>query len=147
MIQHDEQGFTAVEFLLAAVVFTILVIGLVDAYKSMVRSYTIARQLNEMYTVLSACPEIDRALEFTALSSTSNCAPNNTFPVENAPGGSISYIPALTVTDTSALSGTDPLSAYPDSKVVDVTVGFPQTPTIQSMELRLLITRNGIGQL
>ncbi len=147
MIQHDEQGFTAVEFLLAAVVFTILVIGLVDAYKSMVRSYTIARQLNEMYTVLSACPEIDRALEFTALSSTSNCAPNNTFPVENAPGGSISYTPALTVTDTSALSGTDPLSAYPDSKVVDVTVGFPQTPTIQSMELRLLITRNGIGQL
>ncbi len=147
MIKHNEHGFTAVEFLLAAVVFTILVIGLIDAYDSMVRSYTIARQLNQIYTVLSACPEIDRALEFTDLSSTSNCAPNNTFPAENAPGGSISYTPALTVTDTSSLSSTDPLSAYPDSKVVDVRVGFPQTPTVPVMELRLLITRNGIGQL
>lgn len=147
MSKSNEKGFTAVEFILAAVVFGILVVGLIDAYNSMLRSYTIARQMNEIYTVLSACPEIDRGLEFTALTSTSNCAPNNSFPVENAPGGSVSYTPNLTVTNTTSLPAGDPLAAYPDSKVVDVTVGFPQTPSIQAMELRLLITRNGIGQL
>jgi len=142
-----EDGFSAVEFMIAAVVFGILVTGLVNAYQGMSRAYMISRQLNEMYTVLSACPEIDRALEFTALTSSSNCAPNNEFQVENAPGGVISYTPALTVTDSSDLDSSDDLSGYSDSKVVDVTVGFPQTPDITAMELRLLITRNGIGQL
>ncbi len=145
--RHNEAGFSAVEFLLAAVVFGILVVGLSNAYKSMNFSYTVARQLNEMYTVLSACPEIDRALEFTALESTTNCSPNNTFRVEDAPGGTITYSPVLTVTDTADLSSGDPLYGYPDSKIVDVKVGFPQTSSTQSMELRLLITRNGIGQL
>lgn len=143
---RSQGGFSAVEFLVAVVVFGILVIGLTNAYKSMLRSYTIARQLNEMYTVLSACPEIDRALEFTALASTSNCSPNNTFRVEDAPGGSITYTPALTVTSTTDLPASDPLRSYPDSKVVDVSVGFPQTSS-KPMELRLLITRSGIGQL
>lgn len=146
-IHRNQHGFTVVEFMVAAVVFGILVVGLVDAYRSMLRSYTIARQLNEIYTVLSACPEIDRALEFTSLTSTTNCAPNNEFAVEDAPGGSISYTPTLTVTDTSDLAGSDPLSAYNDAKAINVTVGFPQSPSIQNMQLRLLITRNGIGQL
>ncbi len=146
-VRHSEQGFTAVEFLVAAVVFGILVIGLTNAYKSLLSSYTVARQLNEMYTVLSACPEIDRALEFTALTSTSNCAPNNSFQVENAPGGTVTYSPALTVTNATALPSSDPLHVYPDSKVVDVKVGFPQNSSNRPMELRLLITRNGIGQL
>lgn len=146
VVRTSEKGFSAVEFLVAIVVFGILVIGLVNAYKSMLRSYTIARQLNEIYTVLSACPEIDRALEFTALASTSNCSPNNSFQVENAPGGVVTYTPVLTVTDSSALPSGDPLKAFPDSKVVDVRVGFPQS-TIEPMKLRLLITRNGVGQL
>ncbi len=145
--RSSEQGYTAVEFLIAAVVFGILVVGLVDAYRSLVRSYMVARQLNEIYTVLSACPEIDRALEFTSLTSTSNCAPNNTFQAENSPTGTISYTPALTVTDTADLDSSDPLSNYPDSKAIDVTVGLPESPSAQPMELRLLITRNGIGQL
>lgn len=142
-----ERGYTVVEFMVAAVVFGILVTGLFNAYRSMLRSYTLARQMNEIYTVLSACPEIDRALEFTSLTSTTNCAPNNEFMVEDAPGGVISYSPTLTVTDSSALDGSDPLNAYADSKVVDVSVGLPQSPTVPAMELRLLITRNGIGQL
>lgn len=146
LLPGSTDGFTAIEFLVASVVFGILVIGLVGAYKSLVRSYVMARQLNEIYTVLSACPEIDRALEFSALTSTSNCTPNNAFKVEDAPGGYISYTPSLTVTNTSALAGTDQLSAYADSKVVDVKVGFPRSST-KPMELRLLITRNGIGQL
>lgn len=146
VLPKSEAGFTAVEFLVAAVVFGILTIGLFNAYKSLLASYVTARQLNEIYTVLSACPEIDRALEFSALASTSNCTPNNTFRVEDASGGYISYTPSLTVTNTSALPGTDQLSTYSDSKVVDVKVGFPNN-SAKPMELRLLITRNGIGQL
>lgn len=140
-------GFSAVEFLVAAVVFGILVTGITSSYISIRKSYRIARQLNEIYTVLSACPEIDRALEFNSLSSTSNCYPNNSFSVENSGGGTISYSPTLTVTSTSSLSASDPLQAIPDSKVVDVTVGYPKEPNVKPLELRLLITRNGVGQL
>lgn len=142
-----QDGYTVVEFMVAAVVFGILVTGLFNAYTSMLRSYTLARQMNEIYTVLSACPEIDRALEFTSLTSTTNCAPNNEFMVEDAPGGTISYTPTLTVTDSADLDASDPLNMYADSKIVNVTVGLPQSPTVPDMELRLLITRNGIGQL
>lgn len=146
LLPQSGRGFTSVEFLIASVVFGMLVIGLIGAYKSLLSSYATARQLNEIYTVLSACPEIDRALEFSALTSTSNCTPNNAFRVENASGGYISYSPSLTVTNTSSLPASDPLATLPDSKVVDVSVGFPKS-SYKPMELRLLITRNGVGQL
>ena len=133
--------------MMASVVFAIIVIGLTNAYTSIRRSYALARQLDEMYTVLSACPEVDRALEFNALSSTSNCYPNNSFPAENGGGGTITYSPSLTVTATSALSSTDPLKPIPDSKVVNISVGFQAPYTSRPpMQLRMLITRNGIAQ-
>lgn len=140
-------GFTAVELMVAAVILGIIVIGLVNAYTSIRRSYIVARQLNEAYTVLSACPEVDRALEFDSLSSTNNCYPNNTFPAENGGAGTITYAPTLSVTNTSSLPSSDPLQSIPDSKVVSISVGLPapdqNTPPLQ---LRMLITRNGIGQ-
>ena len=142
-----QHGFTSVEFMVAAVVFALLVIGLIGAFISLRNGYATARQLNEIYTVLSACPEIDRALEFSALSSSSNCFPNNTFAVENNGGGTISYSPSLTVTNTSALESSDPLRSVPDAKVVNVKVSFPKQPNVVPLELRLLITRNGVGQL
>lgn len=132
----------------ACVVLGIIVIGLVDAYTSIRRSYVTARQLNEIYTVLSACPEVDRALEFDSLSSTSNCYPNNSFPAENGGPGTITYTPSLTVTNTSALGSSDPLKSIPDSKVVNISVGFPApNASAPALQLRMLITRNGIGQL
>ncbi|MGB4800566.1 MAG: prepilin-type N-terminal cleavage/methylation domain-containing protein [Candidatus Saccharimonadales bacterium] len=143
----SQRGFSAVEFLIASVVFGILIMGITSAYISIRKSYRIARQLNEMYTVLSACPEIDRALEFNSLSSTSNCYPNNKFRVENNAGGYISYAPTLTVTDTASISVSDPLHTTPDSKVVDITVRYPKETTVPPLELRMLITRNGVGQL
>jgi len=99
--------------------------------------------------VLSACPELDRALEFNSLSSGNSCYPNNTFQVEDTTASkSVAYTPTLTVTDTSGLPGSDPLQAIPDSKVVDIQVGFPAPNTaIAPLKLRILITRNGIGQL
>jgi hypothetical protein len=143
-----EGGFTAVEFMLASVVFGIIVITLTNAYVSLRQSYTTARQLNEMYTVLSACPEVDRALEFNSLSSTTNCYPNNSFPAEDGSSGTISYSPTLNVTSTSALPNTDPLQPIPDSKVVSISVGFPApNSSAPPMQLRMLITRNGVGQL
>jgi len=146
--QLGKDGFTAVEFMAACVVLGIIVIGLVDAYNSIRSSYTTARQLNEIYTVLSACPEVDRALEFNSLTSTNNCYPNNSFPVENGGSGTITYTPTLTVTNTSALPSSDPLQTVPDSKVVNISVGFPAPNTsAPALQLRMLITRNGIGQL
>lgn len=146
---RPDNGFTAVELVLACVIFPIIVIGIATAYNAIHRSYTTARQLNEIYAVLSACPEVDRALEYNSLSSTANCYPNNTFYVEDTETGkTINYSPSLTVTNTSALPGSDPLSAVPDSKVVQIQVGFlPPNSNATPLKLRMLITRNGIGQL
>lgn len=137
-----------VEVMAAVVVMGIITASLIDAYVAIRHSYVTARQLNEIYTVLSACPEVDRALEFNSLSSTNNCYPNNNFAAENGGTGTISYSPALTVTSTSVLPAADPLRTIPDSKVVGITVGFPEPNTnAPALQLRMLITRNGIGQL
>ncbi len=143
---RNENGFTIVELILAIVIFPILVVGLSNAFDAVRKSYTTARQLNEIYTVLSACPEIDRALEFNSLSSTTNCFPNNSFTSEGAGTSTITYTPTLTVTDTSALPAADPLRTTPDSKVINISVGFPNS-TATPLQLRMLVTRNGIGQL
>ncbi len=147
-LRSHRDGFTAVEFMIASVVLGIIVIGLTNAYTSIRQSYATARQLNEIYTVLSACPEVDRALEFNSLTNTNNCYPNNSFPAENGGSGTITYFPTLTVTATSALPGTDPLQTVFDSKVVGISVGFPPpNSNAPALQLRMLITRNGIGQL
>ena len=140
-------GFTAVEFLVAAVIMGIVVSSLAESYNSLRLAYATARQLNEVYTVLSACPEVDRALEFDSLSSTSNCYPNNSFAAENGGPGTITYSPTLTVTPTSSLASTDPLQTVPDSKVLSISVGLPApNQNAPALQLRMLITRNGIGQ-
>lgn len=146
-ILSGQEGFSVVEIMVAAVIFGIITIGLFSAFKSLRSEYSLARQLNEIYTVLSACPEIDRALDFSTLSGSSNCYPNNSFPAEDGTSGTITYTPTLTVTNTSALSATDPLQSIPDSKVVDVSVGYQRPFTnLPALELRMLITRNGVGQ-
>lgn len=142
----DNSGFTIVEIAVACAVFPLLLLSLSEAYDAVKSSYTLARQYNEMYAVLSACPEIDRALEYDSVTSSTNCYPNNTFKAENGGSGTITYTPTLTVTKTSALSAADPLSAVPDSKVIDISVGY-QNRTAPPLELRMLITRNGVGQL
>lgn len=145
-LRSQENGFTIVELILAIAIFPIIVVGLSNVFDSVRKSYTTARQLNEMYTVLSACPEIDRALEFNSLTSTTNCFPNNSFTSEGAGATTITYTPTLTVTDTSSLPGSDPIQTTPDSKVINISVGFPNSPA-SPMQLRMLVTRNGIGQL
>jgi Tfp pilus assembly protein PilV len=141
-------GFTIVELLLACVIFPMMVYGLTNVFTTLRHSYMTARQLNQMYAVLSACPEIDRALEFSSLSSSTNCYPNNSFQAENGSNTIINYAPALTVTDTAGLAGTDALSTIPDSKVIDIKVNPPTNSSANAnLELRMLITRNGIGQL
>lgn len=148
-LQGEEQdGFTIVEAILACLVFGILVGTMFNAFVSLRGSYTTSRQLNEIYTVLSACPEVDRALVYDSLSSTTNCYPNNVFPAEDGSSQTITYAPSLTVTSTSALASTDPLYNIPDSKVVSLDVGFPRPNTAAPhLQLRMLITRNGVGQL
>lgn len=142
-----ENGFSVVEIMVAAVIFGIITTGLFGALNAARQYYGLARQLNEIYTVLSACPEIDRALDFNVLSGTSNCYPNNSFPAEDGTGGTITYTPTLTVTNTSALPSSDPLYNIPDSKVVDISVGFQRPFTgLSPLELKMLITRNGVGQ-
>ncbi len=141
-----QAGFTIVELTLACVIFPLIVIGLVNSYDAVSHSYAIAKDYNEIYAVLSACPEIDRALEYTSLTSSTNCYPNNTFQAEGGSGNVVTYNPTLTVTDTSALSSTDPLKNVPDAKVISVTVPFLHS-SVPALQMRMLITRNGIGQL
>ena len=146
-MNKNDQGFSIVELLVATIIFPLLVIGITTGYNSARHVYQITRQLNEMYIVLSSCPELDRGLEFNSLSSSTNCYPNNTFPAENGGPGTISYSPVLTVTNTSALPGSDPLQAIPDSKIVEENVQWPAPNTgLPSLRVRMLITRNGIGQ-
>jgi prepilin-type N-terminal cleavage/methylation domain-containing protein len=146
---NPSSGFTMIELIVACVIFPIVVVGIATAFNAIKHSYTIARQLNEIYTVLSACPEVDRALEFSSLSSATNCYPNNNFVVEDTTASNqVTYSPSLTVTDTTSLSSSDPLHTIPDSKVVDITVHFlPPADTTVPIQLRMLITRNGVGQL
>jgi prepilin-type N-terminal cleavage/methylation domain-containing protein len=141
-----DAGFTLVEVVMACAIFPLIVASFAYGYDGVRKSYTVSKQLNEMYAVLSACPEIDRALDYDSLTSSTNCYPNNSFYAEGGSGNIITYTPTLTVTNTSGLSPSDPLQAVPDSKVIDITVGF-QHSVAPPLELRMLITRNGIGQL
>lgn len=143
---RGEDGFTIVEIVVAIVVFPLLVYGLAQGFDAVRNAYTFSRQLNEIYTVLSACPEIDRALEYDSVTSATNCYPNNTFKTEGTSNNITTYTPNLTVTNTSALPATDPLKNVPDSKVIDITVGY-QHSSAPPLEVKMLITRNGIGQL
>src|SRR5690349_21030074 len=98
---RSQRGVTVVEFAIASVVFGIVVIGLTNGYTSMRQAYALAREMDEMYIVLSACPEVDRALEFTSLTNSSNCYPNNSFPAEDGGTGTITFSPTISVTDTT----------------------------------------------
>lgn len=142
----SQSGFTIVELILAITIFPILVFGVVNAFNAISKSYRVSRQLNEMYAVLSACPELDRALDFSIISAGANCFPNNTFKAEGGSGNIITYNPTLTVTDTSALPVTDPLQTVPDSKAVEVSTGYSLDNSGSPLKLRLLITRNGVAQ-
>ncbi len=146
-LKSNMQGFSLLELLIAMVLLPLMVASVSTAYNSIRHSYGLARQLNEMYAVLSACPELDRALEFNSLTSSNNCYPNNSFAAENNSTATITYAPSLTVTDTSSLGATDPLKTIPDSKVVSISVAYPAPNSSRpALQLRMLITRNGIGQ-
>jgi hypothetical protein len=145
-LKNNQKGFTIVEIATACVIFPLIVVSVYSAFRALSLDYARARQFNDMYAVLSACPEIDRALDYDIVTGTNNCYPNNTFYGENSGTAVYSYSPTLTVTPTSSLPGTDPLQGVPDSKVIDITVSRPNS-SAPSLELRMLITRNGIGQL
>lgn len=144
-LRLSQSGFTAIEVLLACVIFPIIVVGIANSFESVSKVYSTAKQLNEVYAVLSACPELDRALDFSSLSAGTNCFPNNTFAAEGGGTRTVTYTPTLTVTDTTALPAADPLKTVVDSKVVDIKVNFIRG-TGAPLELRMLITRNGIAQ-
>jgi Tfp pilus assembly protein PilE len=147
-LASNNQGFTIVELILACVIFPMVVIGVATAFTSLQRAYSTARQLNEIYAVLSACPELDRALEFNSLSTGTNCHPNDKFQVENTSGdATVTYNPEMTVTNTGDLPSGNPLKSVPDSKLVDLSVGFLKpNDSAPPLTMRILITRNGIGQ-
>lgn len=142
----SQSGFTIVEMMIAIIIFPIVVVGLSRGFESVNQSYKVAKQYNEMYAVLSACPEIDRALEYNSLTSSSNCYPNNVFETEGGGNGNITYNPTVSVTDTPSLPVNDGLQTVPDSKVVDITVPF-LSGGAPDLRMRMLITRNGIGQI
>ncbi len=145
LLSTSQSGFTLVEIVLACVIFPIIVVGISNSFDAVRKSYTTAKQLNEIYAVLSACPELDRGIQFISLTSTSNCYPNNTFNAEGNSGIQYTYSPTMTVTNTTDLPATDALRTFPDSKVIDVSVGYLHS-SAPPLGLRVLITRNGIAQ-
>lgn len=142
----NEAGFSLIEVLIAAVIFPLIVYGLYNAHLAVNRSYAIARQYNEIYAVLSACPELDRALEFNSITQDNNCFPNNTFQIEGGSEGIITYNPNLQISETSELDPLDPLAAIPDTKIISIDVDLQNAATAPPVELRLLVSRNGLGQ-
>lgn len=142
-----DDGFTIIEILVASVILPLLIIAISQIFNLIRTQYGYARQYNEVYAVLSACPELDRALQYDILSGATNCFPNNEFLAEGGSTNTITYVPTLSVTDTASLGVSDPLSTVPDSKVVDLSVDIKQNNTTAPLKMRLLITRNGIGQL
>jgi type II secretory pathway pseudopilin PulG len=143
MKKTRQNGFTIVEIIIGIVVMGFIIGGVAMAFDWLIKDYARARELNEIYAALSGCPEIDRAMQYESIIST-NCSPNDTFDAETANGSNdITYATSSSPILTSALPVTDPVYNVPDSKVVDVTV----TPkTGQTWKIRLLISRNGIGQ-
>ncbi|CAN5709843.1 hypothetical protein BH23PAT2_BH23PAT2_02930 [soil metagenome] len=141
----NQDGFSIVEVLIATAIFPVIVFGLYNASLAVQRSYSHARQLNEIYAVLSACPELDRALEFNSITEDNNCFPNNVFEIEGGSNGTVTYEPNLSIQETSSLDASDPLSDVPDAKVIAIDVDIPNT-TAPPVELRLLVGRNGLGQ-
>lgn len=139
-----EQGFTLAEIVISLAVFSLMVIGIANAFNTVDNLYARTRQLTEMYVVLSACPEIDRALQYESI-TTSNCFPSNIFDVEGDSGGQLTYIPTASVTSTENLPTGDPLRSVPDSKVIDIGVDYLNENS-NPWAIRLLISRNGIGQ-
>ncbi len=143
-----QHGFSVVEILIVTVIISTLFIGISQAFQNVARTYTLTRQLNEMYAVLSSCPEVDRALDYTAIVGATNCFPNNVFRGEGPGGATITYLPTLAVLSTTApttLPVSDPLYGTYDSKVIDVSVGRPGSNDLP-WRIRLLVTRNGIAQ-
>lgn len=144
-----EGGFSVAEIIMTTVVVSIAFVGIANAFQSVSRNYALTRQLNEMYAVLSACPEIDRALQYESITTATNCFPINVLEAEGSGGNVITYNPASQVRETTGLPTSDPLYSQniPDSKVVDVSVDYPNSPHLPQWDIRLLVTRNGIGQL
>lgn len=143
MKKTSETGFSIVEIIIGIVVLGIMIGGVATAFDWLFKDYARSRELNEIYAALSGCPEIDRAMQYESIIST-NCSPNDTFDAEIASGNNdITYVTSSAPVLTSALATTDPAYNIPDSKVVDVTV----TPkSSKPWKIRLLISRNGIGQ-
>lgn len=143
----NDNGFTIIEIVIATIILPLLIVAISQIFNLIRTQYGYARQYNEVYAVLSACPELDRALQYDILSGATNCFPNNEFLAEGGSTNTITYLPLLSVVDTSSLGSTDPLRLVPDSKVVDLSVDINQNNTTLPLKMRLLITRNGIGQL
>lgn len=149
--KHRHEGFSIVEVIITMIVATVSFAGLAMMYDSITRLYRESRQLNEVYAVLSSCPEIDRALQYDSISSVANCFPNNIFEGEGLTKSQITYSPSLTVKQAAGgpgdpvLDSTDVLYGIPDAKVVDISVNS-LTDSKNSWEIRLLVSRNGIGQ-
>ena len=141
-----QSGFTIAEVVVATVILPLLLIAISQLFNIIRTQYGYARQYNEVYAVLSACPELDRALQYEILTGSTNCFPNNVFDAEGGSLGTITYAPTLTVTDSGSLPVSDPLRTVPDSKVVDLSLNISQNNNSIPMKLRLLVTRSGIGQ-
>ena len=143
MKNTQESGFSIVEIIIGIALLGIVISGVALAFDWLFKDYAHSRELNEIYAALSGCPEIDRAMQYESITST-NCSPNDTFDAEIAGGNSdITYVTSSAPILTSALAVDDPAYNIPDSKVVDVTV----TPKVgKTWKVRLLISRNGIGQ-
>jgi prepilin-type N-terminal cleavage/methylation domain-containing protein len=141
-----QKGFTVAEVLISIVVFSIMAIAMAQGFTAVDNVYTRTRQLYEIYTVLSACPEIDRALQYEQVTGSVQCFPNNTFVKEGGHSGNLTYSPTLTVTNTADLPNGDALKSIPNAKVVEVKVDY-LSPINKPWDIRLLISRNGIGQL
>jgi hypothetical protein len=145
--KDKQSGFTIVEIVVATIILTLIFIDVAQIFNLIRLQYAYARQYNEVYGVLSACPELDRALQYDILSGATNCFPNNIFSSEGGYANTIRYSPTLTVTDSQSLPNTDALQTIPDSKVIDLSLNINQNNNSIPMKIRLLITRNGIGQL
>lgn len=143
MKKTSQEGFSIVEIIVGVVMLGIIIGGVALAFDWLMRDYAKSRELNEVYAALSGCPEIDRAMQYESIIST-NCSPNDTFDAEKANGNNdITYATSSAPVLTSALPPSDPAYNIPDSKVVDVTVTQKNG---KPMKIRLLISRNGIGQ-
>lgn len=137
-------GFTVTELLVATVVLPIFIIGFSQALNLLRDSYATSKQINDILSVISIDPELDRGIRYQNLTNTNVI---KTTTVADEGGANRNYTSTLVIQDNTSVNESGiTINTLPSLKVLDVSSNYRRGSTTEPMKFRLLIAPGGIGQ-